>query len=305
MVTRSAIHRASLTGGTAAFALGLALAQPAAAQTAATDAKADADVAVADDIIVVTGFRGSIQTSIRAKRDADIVADVITAQDIQGLPDVSIAESLARLPGVTSQRTGGQSSALNIRGLGQGLVSATLNGREQVSTSRADAARSIEFEQYPSELVSQAAVYKSPKASLIEGGIAGRVELTTARPLANKEKLSGSINLRGLYNDRASQSPDADKFGYRVSGSLTAKFLDDTLGVAIGYSRLVQPNVATRFVGFDYNPTNRIDVNGDGALESPSFGFEGIQFGGKETRDGALAVVQWEPTPDFRVLIDG
>jgi iron complex outermembrane receptor protein len=84
----------------------------------------------ATDAIVVTGFRRSVQTSIDIKRQSDIVVDVVTADDIAGLPDVSIAEALARLPGVTSQRTGGQASALNIRGLGQDLVSATLNGRE-------------------------------------------------------------------------------------------------------------------------------------------------------------------------------
>lgn len=298
-------RRVRLLAGVALAALSLApAAQAQAPATPAVDPAPDSAEAADAEEIVVTGFRGSIESSILAKREADIVVDVITAQDIQGLPDVSIAESLSRLPGVTSQRTGGQSNALNIRGLSQELVSATLNGREQVSTSRADAARSIEFEQYPSELLSQAAVYKSPKASQIEGGIAGKVELTTARPLAAREDLTANINIRGLYNDRGDQNPDVGSTGYRISGSLSAK-LTDTLGVALGYARLSQPNVATRFVGFDYNAGNRIDVNGDGAVESPSFGFELIQFGGREVRDGALAVVQWEPTPDFRVLVDG
>lgn len=280
-----------------ATALAIGLATPAYAQD-------EEPAAEEDEEIIVTGFRASVASSIEAKREADFVVDVITADDIAGLPDVSIAEGLSRLPGVTSQRTGGQSNAINIRGLSQDLVSATLNGREQVSTSRADAARSIEFEQYPSELLSQAAVYKSPKASQIEGGIAGKIELTTARPLDARGDFSGTINVRGLYNDRGDQNPDVGSYGYRVSASLNVK-LSDTLGIALGYARLSQPNVATRFVGFDYNADNRIDVNGDGALESPSFGFELIQFGGREVRDGALAVVQWEPSPDFRVLIDG
>ncbi|PZN92366.1 MAG: TonB-dependent receptor [Alphaproteobacteria bacterium] len=298
------LYRTALIGSTAGIAL--VLSAPVQAQaTQPTESATATDDAADKDTIIVTGFRRSIQSAIESKRQADVVADIITAQDIQGLPDVSIAESLARLPGVTSQRTGGQSSALNIRGLGQGLVTATLNGREQVSTSRADAARSIEFEQYPSELINQAAVYKSPKASLIEGGIAGQVDLATVRPLAKRERISGSLNVRGQYNDRADESPDADSYGYRVSASLNFKLLDDTLGIALGYSRLAQPNVATRFVGYDYNAGNRIDVNGDGQLESPGFGFEGAQFGGNEVRDGALAVIQYEPTPDLRILIDG
>src|SRR3546814_7405356 len=109
---------------------------------------------------------------------------------------------MARLPGVTSQRCGVQASAINIRGLNQDLVSASLNGREQVATS---GLRTIEFDQYPSELLTQAAVYKSPMASLIEGGIAGKVELKTARPLDMTENFQGSLNIRGRSEEHTSE----------------------------------------------------------------------------------------------------
>jgi iron complex outermembrane recepter protein len=259
------------------------------------------------DEIVVTGFRASVENAIEAKRTSDFIVDIISADDIAGLPDVSIAESLARLPGVSSQRTGGQASALNIRGLSQDLVSATLNGREQVATS---GNRTIEFDQYPSELINQAAVYKTPIASIIEGGIAGKVELKTVRPLSGSSDFSGQVNFRGLYNDRASQSPDVSNKGYRASGSVQFKLADDTLGIALGYSRLFQPNVATRFVQFDFpssgnNGSPVRDLNGDGQPEIFNFGFEGIQFGGRETRDGAIAVVEWQPSDRLTVLIDG
>lgn len=169
--------------GSAAFAQSdddeaTAAEQKAAAAVAAKAAEAEA--AAAEGGIVVTGFRASVENSIAVKRDAPIIMEVVSADDIAGLPDVSIAEALARLPGVAAQRGSGQASAINIRGLTPELVTSSLDGREQVATS---GLRTIEFEQYPSELVSQAAVYKSPMASLIEGGIAGRVELKTARPL--------------------------------------------------------------------------------------------------------------------------
>jgi len=271
------------------------------------DAQASATVDADEDVIIVTGFRASVQSSIAAKRNSDFIVDVVTADDIAGLPDVSIAESLARLPGVTSQRTGGQASAINIRGLSQDLVSATLNGREQVATS---GNRIIEFDQYPSELINQAAVYKSPLASHIEGGIAGKVELKTVRPLDNSDNFKGQVNVRGLYNDRADQSPDVSSYGYRASGSLQFKLADDTLGIALGYARLYQPNVATRFVQFDYpipgnNGSATIDLDGNGTPDSLNFGFEGIQFGGRETRDAGIGVIQWEPNDKLHVLIDG
>lgn len=280
-------------------------AQPASA-TSSDTTTAPADASAGD--IVVKGFRASVENSIAAKRDAPIIVDVVTADDIAGLPDVSIADAISRLPGVTSQRGSGQASAINIRGLNQDLVSATLNGREQVATS---GLRTIEFDQYPSELIYQAAVYKSPMASQIEGGVAGKVELKTARPLDAIKDFSGSFNIRGSYNDRASQDPDADKFGYRVSGSVQAKLLDDKLGIAFGYARLVQPNVATRFDGYDYVLTgtngggNALDLNGNGVQDAIGYGMEVNQFGGTETRDGALGVIQFNPSPSTRFLIDG
>ena len=289
--------------GVSVAALGIALF----VSTAAYAQDAPAPAADEGDEIIVTGFRASIENAIQAKRSTDFIADIISADDIAGLPDVSIAESLARLPGVSSQRTGGQASALNIRGLSQDLVSATLNGREQVATS---GNRTIEFDQYPSELISQAAVYKTPIASIIEGGIAGKVELKTVRPLDSKDSFSGQVNFRGLYNDRAKQNPDVSNKGYRASGSVQFKLADDTLGIALGYSRLYQPNVATRFVQFDFpSPGNNgspvRDLNGDGQPEIFNFGFEGIQFGGRETRDGGIAVVEWKPSDRLHVLIDG
>ena len=114
------------------------------------------------EVIEVKGFRGSVIKSLNTKRFSDTVVDAISADDIGGLPDVSIADSLTRLPGVTSVRIDGQSSALNIRGLSGNYVFSTLNGREMVSTSGGS---SVQFDQFPSELIKQAQVYKSQKAS--------------------------------------------------------------------------------------------------------------------------------------------
>lgn len=285
-----------------------ATAMPAIAQEAEEPAPKENEEQADANQIVVTGFRQSVATAIEEKRNLGFIAEVVSADDIAGLPDVSIAESLARLPGVTSQRTGGQASAINIRGLSQDLVSASLNGREQVATS---GDRVIEFNQYPSELIRQAAVYKTPVASIIAGGIAGRVELETVRPLDNQDDFSATINVRGVYNDRADESPDVGSYGYRASGSIQAKLADDTLGLALGYARLSQPNVATRFVQFDFpipgndgSPVGE-DFDGNGIDDNRSFGYELIQFGGREERDGVIGVIQYEPVPELRILVDG
>ncbi len=251
------------------------------------------------EVIQVRGFASSLFRSLDAKRFGDTVSETISADDLGALPDVSMADALTRLPGISAVRTGGQAAEINIRGMSGGFVFSTLNGREQVSTS---GKRNIEFDQYPSELISSAAVYKSPKASLIEGGVAGTVELQTASPLRNEKQHTFTVNARGMYNDRADEVPDGVDFGHRFSLSYQGKFLQDTLGVAAGYARLYQPSVATQFVGLAYN--GQKDTNDDGVNEFISEGFEIQHKGGEETRDGYMAALEWTPHDAFTLKAD-
>ena len=258
-----------------------------------------ADTAAEVEVIQVRGFASSLFRSLDAKRFGDTVSETISADDLGALPDVSMADALTRLPGISAVRTGGQAAEINIRGMSGGFVFSTLNGREQVSTS---GKRNIEFDQYPSELISSAAVYKSPKASLIEGGVAGTVELQTASPLRNEKQHTFTVNARGMYNDRADEVPDGVDFGHRFSLSYQGKFLNDTLGVAAGYARLYQPSVATQFVGLAYN--GQKDTNDDGVNEFISEGFELQHKGGEETRDGYMAALEWIPHDAFTLKAD-
>ncbi|QEY10911.1 MULTISPECIES: TonB-dependent receptor [unclassified Cellvibrio] len=253
--------------------------------------------------VVVTGFRQSVLNALDAKRSSDTVIEAISADDIGGLPDVSIADSLSRLPGVTSVRTGGQASELNIRGMSGDFVFATMNGREQVSTSTGPiAGRKIEFDVYPSELISQAAVYKSPKASLIEGGVAGSIELTTVNPLKNSKEHSFNVGVRGSSNSRTSEVEDAIDFGHRFNASYQGKFADETIGFALGYAKLSAPSVANQYIGLNYNGQRNIDADADN--EFVSEGMEMQQRGGEEQRDSYLATVVWEPNESFTLKGD-
>ena len=262
------------------------------------------------EIIEVTGFRRSLIDSINQKRFADTVSEQITADDLGALPDVSMADALTRLPGISAVRTGGQAAEINIRGMSGGFISTTLNGREQVSTG---GQRSVEFDQYPSELISSAAVYKSPKVSMIEGGVAGSVEMTTATPLKNDKEHSFTVNARGMHNDLASDIPDATSSGHRFSVSYQGKFMDETLGVALGYARLFQPSATQQFIGLAYDKArdvDQIDGDTDGTERCPecefiSEGFELQHKGGEETRDGFVTTIEWQPTDNFNLKFDG
>ncbi|HWV14580.1 MAG TPA: TonB-dependent receptor [Cellvibrio sp.] len=264
-----------------------------------------AQAAVEPEEIVVTGFRSSVLNSVEAKRNSDVVSEVVDAGDLGSLPAVSIADALGRLPGVTTVRDSGQSSQLNLRGMSGDFIQTTLNGREQASTTGyAAGSRIISFDQYPSELIGQAAVYKSPKASQIEGGVAGTVELKTANPLDAEKEHNFSASIRGSYNDAAADV-GADEYGSRVSFSYQGKFFDDTLGFGIGAANLIQPNNSeearagadeeTGYRGWDNNAPGK-----DRAARS----FQFRQANGNDDRLGYLATIVYKPNDIVKASFD-
>ena len=179
------------------------------------------------DKVVVVGIRSAIEKSIDAKQTSTSIVEAISAEDIGKLPDTSIADSLARLPGLTAQRFGNRPQEINIRGFAGDFSTATLNGREQVSLGNN---RGVEFDQYPSELVNQVIVYKTPDASLVGQGLSGTVDLRTIRPLDYGERVT-AVNLIG---DRNKITGGSEVDGYRFSISHINQVADNTIGVAIG-----------------------------------------------------------------------
>src|SRR5699024_4613368 len=181
----------------------------------------DEQLATQLNTITVTGFSRSIATSIDYQRYSDKIEYVVTAVDIRGLPDQSIADALIRLPGVSAQRISCKHSQINLRGLPGTFTATTLNGRLQPSSSGSNYVR---FSDYPSELIHQVAVYKSSQADILEGGVGGTIAMTTVNPLRNRKDHKFNVNLRGSYNSRASEVYGASSKGFRISGAYQGKF---------------------------------------------------------------------------------
>lgn len=195
----------------------------------AQDAVLDTTVALDDDSvdeIVTTGIRRALKDARDLKRDADTAIDSITASDVGTLPDLSVAEALARLPGVVVQRfdvtnsNGGdfpspEGGGNLIRGLT--LVRSELNGRDTFS---ANGGRALDFGTIPPELIGAVDVYKNTTADLIEGGIGGTVNLRTLEPFDKPDKFA-VITADGTYTDlRKKWSPDVSIIaGDRWDGS--------------------------------------------------------------------------------------
>ena len=151
--------------------------------------------------IVVRGIRKSMQSSLNQKRGNNSQIDVITAEDVTKFPDVNVAESLSRLPGLTVDRGYAEGEKISILGVDSRLISTTLDGDPIASanwqTAQIDSGRSFNFSTLAPELVASAEVYKSPQARLYEGGLGGTINIVTRKPLDLKPH-TASVSL--TYN---------------------------------------------------------------------------------------------------------
>ncbi len=265
-----------------ASALAIAASSPALAQDAEAEPEADAEASVEEEAanIVVTGFRASLQSAQNIKRDADTFVDVITAEDIGALPDRSVAEALQRVPGVNigrfekpsdPDRFSVEGTGVIVRGLG--FVRSELNGRDIFS---ANGGTVLNFNEVSPELLGRVEVFKNLTADMVEGGIAGTVNLVTRKPLDRRgTHIAGTLetNVGDLANE---WSP-----GGSVLGSTTFESDYGTLGFQLGYARseLISRTDASQIADPCYRPATldgaclRVRPVGSGGISGgPNFG---------------------------------
>ena len=247
--------------------------------------------------VTVTGIRSAIESAISVKKNADNIVEAISAEDIGKLPDNSIAESIARLPGVAAQRVGGRATEINIRGLSGDFANTLLNGREQVSTGNN---RSVEFDQYPSELLQSVLIYKTPDATLMGQGLSGTIDLQTIRPLAFGKR-AVSVNVR---KERNGQGTPFEGSGDRFNISYVDQFANKTVGVALGFARLKQNVQKSR--SETYGENDKVTLPGVNGGNEFTFnqGFKYFVDTTSETRDGAMAVLELKPNKDLSSVFD-
>ncbi|QYF91849.1 TonB-dependent receptor [Massilia sp. PAMC28688] len=267
----------------------------------AQDATATAaePVKVEDGIqtVTVSGIRRGIEGAISVKKDSSSIVEAISAEDIGKLPDVSIAESISRLPGLAAQRVGGRAQVISVRGLSPDFSTTLLNGREQVSTGDN---RSVEFDQYPSELLSGVTIYKTPDAGLIGQGLSGTIDMQSVRPLAFQSRTI-ALNARGERNSLGSIA-NAKATGNRVSASYINQFANRTIGLAIGYAHLESP-VLSHETGL-YEPWKRDGRPGVPAGTFITDGIKSVARSGRNERDGVMAVLQYRPSKTWNSVLD-
>lgn len=317
--------RAFALSSSSIVALSMAFVSPSAwAQDADTTASttAPADEGEEDktlDKVVVTGMRDSLGSAQAIKRNADTVVDSITASDIGAFPDKSVAEALQRVAGVTVNRFAAsddtahfsaEPSGVIVRGLQQ--VRSEFNGRDTFS---ANSSRGLSWGDVSPELMSGVDTYKNQTAELIEGGIAGTVNLKTRVPFDQEGRMfAGTLN--GNYGDIA----DTIKPEYSLLFSDRWDTDAGEFGFLINYAH---SEVQTRSQGIQLYRANRFggvyDVDGDtipdgvqntdGSWDQDTVQYIPAQVSFRDNlydreRDGISIAGQWRST-DEKFLFTG
>jgi iron complex outermembrane receptor protein len=303
MTTKTVQGRFRLHPMAAACALmmfGLAHAQQ--ADTTSDDAKAKAEAKKKTDaemtVVTVAGIRRGIEEAISIKKNSSSIVEAISAEDIGKLPDNTVAESISRLSGVTTQRNkvNGKATDVSVRGLSPSFNGSLLNGREQASTSDA---RSPEFDLFPSELTGSVLVYKTPDASLMGQGLASTIDLRTLRPLDfGKRVLAASAKKERIGVDSGSDLGS----GHRATLTYVDQFANRTIGLSLGLTKFKEDNGGE--LKFDswggWAPT--VDYNG--AQVAVPGGFLAETSRRKSDRDGASLTLQYKPNQNFKSTVD-
>jgi iron complex outermembrane recepter protein len=294
---------------------------PAASAPAAAPAPAPAAAATAAEAsspsqrIVITGIRSSIESSLRQKRQSDNVVEVITAEDVGKMPDKNIADSLQRVPGVTissaSATEGGfdEKDRVSLRGTNPSLTQTLINGHmvgsgdwfvlNQVGT----VGRSVSYSLLPSELVKEVVVRKSAQADIVEGGVAGTVDILTRRPLEFKQQLSLELAVGAVYADLPRKTDP------QLNGLINWKNENSTFGVM---AQLFSEKRSLRRDGIETLGYSRIGASNPIATSNPDLlgvaypnAIGSALFEQERERTGGLITAQVKPTNELTFDLTG
>jgi len=307
------------------FALSAAVTALSAAQAQTAQDQAPEETAAPADggqEVIVTGFRESLSSALNLKKRETAAVDAIKAEDIAEFPDLNLAESLQRIPGVAISRVNGEGRSISIRGLGPEYSRVRINGMEAIGTTGGtdnsggvNRGRGFDFNIFSSDLFNSLTVRKTATADVEEGSLGGTVDLQIARPFDYREP-TAVFSAGVSYNDLAQKATP------RVSALLTTTSPDGKFGalVSIAYEerRLVEEGAnITRWTygGFNggFNAASTIagktiaqinDTNPETALYHPRIpGL--VSYDIEQKRLGAAIALQYRPSDATLISIDG
>jgi len=267
------------------------------------------------ETVTVTGIRASREQSLAAKRNADSVVDVISSEDIGKLPDKNVADAVQRVPGVNITSSAGgeggfaENDRVSIRGTSPSLTQTLVNGHavgtgdwfvlDQVGT----VGRSVSYSLLPSEIVSRVTVHKSQTADLVEGGVAGAVNIETRKPLEFRKPFTAELSAQAIYADLARKTDP------QLNALFNWKNDAGNMGVLF---QIFSEKRHERRDGQEIFGYGAIDPASPAAIAHPDLagvlapaGINSALFEQTRKRDGGVIDIQFKPSADLMLDANG
>ncbi|MGH8088084.1 MAG: TonB-dependent receptor, partial [Stenotrophomonas sp.] len=289
-----------------ALSIGLALSGTALAQDPASGAATDLDT------VTVTGYRASVEKALDIKRGEAGVVDAIVAEDIGKFPDLNLAESLQRVPGVVITREAGEGRNISVRGLGPDFTRVRINGMEALTTVGAgdqsggtNRGRGFDFNVFASDLFSQLLVRKTASADVEEGSLGATVDLRTARPF-DYDGFTFATSGQASYNAMAQKADP------RIAALISNTWADGTFGglLSVAYSERQALEEGSNTGRWANGPSN-----GNFSAASPFTAARSanvyhprfpryVQMEHEQKRLGVTGTLQWKPSDATEISLD-
>ena len=274
------------SGSAAAIVLAAA---PAWAQDAGTPApEAQQTPAAEGDEIVISGYRQSLESQQNIRRNSTQIVDAIVAEDIGKLPDITVSDTAARIPGVQVERSGGEAGRVLVRGLPDFVT--TYNGREIFTAET----RSVALQDFPSGAIGAIEVYKTSTANLVEPGLAGLINVRSRRPFDFADfHVAGSAWMTYTY-----QAQD-----YNPNANIMVSDRWDVGGGEIG-ALLGLSYTSMHYRDSTRSNTDFVAGGGPGGTQFPDIQRVTYDEGDRE-RPSVNGAIQWRPTPGLEFYVEG
>lgn len=280
--------------------------------------------AAAMQTVEVAGIRSSLAKSLNVKKNSSANVEVITAEDIGKMPDKNLADSLQRLAGVAVRTDYDEAEKVSMRGTNPDMSLILFNGHsvsggDWYIADQGSSSRSTSLSLMPSSVLNQAIVYKTSQANLADGGLAGTINVTTRKPLAQKTRFGGVISAGATY----AQLPD--KTSPDLNASVNWKNEADTFGIitqVFKEKRYSRRDSVSRFAygassGWDVINTSTMKGITDESLAGTGLkasDLNGVRMPGSMSsefvegvrdRKGGMVSLQFKPNADFDVTTTG
>ena len=286
---------------------------PAAAETTTAQTAAPAKADDAERVTVVGSFRQGLSVALDKKRDSNGAIDAVVAEDIADFPDLNLAESLQRIPGVAISRAAGEGRQISVRGLGPDFTRVRINGMEAIATSGgtdaiggANRGRGFDFNTFSSDLFSSLTVRKTAAADVEEGSLGATVDLRAVQPF-DYDGFTLVTSAQAGYNDLSEETDpkasflisntfDNRRFGVLFSAAYSERNLKDEGASTVRWDNV---NDFGQYQGSTTAP-QLAEINAAFRPRLPRYD----SYTHEMERTGASASIQFKPTDASRLDFD-